>query len=322
VAKPTRTRGLTIVEVMVVLGVVAVVLALTFSVFGHAQRLSRQTACLSNLRQIALGLECYYTDYARLPGDESPERLETGLLAFLKDDRVLHCPSDPNEGRSSYSPYYVKRRELGAADYMLGCPRHADGRIATVLYGSAGSEGNNVGRVTHDGAEVNVGDRVTGGVIRFADGSVAALEEDLSVSIVTSFERDDGSYYTILRVPAGQIGGIGLDVNPRSRLEVVTPAAIAGSEGTRFYVLQYEAGVVKVGEKKKKMKILQHTILYVTDGRVRLTTRGRKHRERLVVGGECVFFEHPGGELIDCVRPTKKRLPEIPGGASIEFPPR
>lgn len=312
-----QRNGFTIVELLVIVCVAGVVLGLTLSVYRHAVRLSRQTACISNLRQLAQGLSAYHTQYRQLPEDDAPEEFDQAMREFLKSDSVLHCPADMRPGASSYAPYYVQRKELKSADFLLGCPRHSGGDVATIVFGNAGAEGNKLGPITRNGVPVHVGDRVTGGLLRFADGSVASLQDDFSVEIVTSFQRDDGSYYSILRVPVGEVGAIGLDVNPKSRLEVVTPAAIAGSEGTRFYVLVCDAGEVKTDD--GNIEVAKHVILYVRDGRVRVGGKGRKKRSRLVVPSKAIFVEHPSGTLMDCVPPSKDQLPLLPGDEKWRF---
>jgi len=299
----SRRRGMTVIELMVVMAVSAVILGLTLSVYNHSVRLSRQTACLSNLRQLALALNTYYTEHRQLPPDDVPGRFDESLLPVVGDSAVFHCPADPNEGASSYGPYYVHRREMNPRDFMVGCPRHAGGRAATILFGSAGAEGGRLGEITHDGQEVKVGDRVAGGILRFADGSVASITADLSVDIVTSFQRGDGSYYTVLRIPLGEEGTIGLEVNPKSRLEVITPAAIAGSEGTRFYV---ETLPCENGKRS--------TVVYVKRGKVRMTSRGRRPAQQLVMPWEAYRGERPSGKIKKHTWPEDKDLPWLPDG--------
>ena len=170
-----------------------------------------------------------------------------------------------------------------------------------MLFGSAGAEASQLGQVTHNGQTVKVGDRVTGGMLRFADGSIASLEDGLSVDVITSFRRPDGSYYTVLRVPLGEEGVIGLEVNPRSRVEVVTPAAIAGSEGTRFYV--------KV---ERDRRGADACLVYVVRGKVRMKTRGRRPAQQLIFRSEAYRGERPSGRIVRVKKFINWRLPWLP----------
>jgi prepilin-type N-terminal cleavage/methylation domain-containing protein len=57
-----RRRGFTLVELLVVIAIVAILAAILFPVFAQAREKARQTTCLSNLRQMGLGLQMYWQD--------------------------------------------------------------------------------------------------------------------------------------------------------------------------------------------------------------------------------------------------------------------
>ena len=57
-----REDGFTIIEMLVVLAIISVLAALLFPIFLTVQGKARQTACLSNLRQIGLGVSMYIQD--------------------------------------------------------------------------------------------------------------------------------------------------------------------------------------------------------------------------------------------------------------------
>lgn len=96
-------RGFTLIELLVVMAVISVLAALLFPAFGRARESARGTSCLSNLRQIGLGLQLYVQDNGnRLPfmRDKSltmtnelpaPERV---LAASVGNTNVFRCPSD------------------------------------------------------------------------------------------------------------------------------------------------------------------------------------------------------------------------------------
>jgi prepilin-type N-terminal cleavage/methylation domain-containing protein len=296
-------RAFTVTEVLVTVVIIAVVLGLTLSVYQHAVRLSRQTACVNNLRQVALALSAYQTQERRLPDDSRPARFDAALLPYLKERAVLHCPEDGVAGASSYAPYYVCRRELSSWDFILGCPRHGSGQVATVLFGNAAAKGGRLGAITHNGKPVKIGDRVTGGVLRFADGSAVALGQTTAVDVVTSFQRGDATYYTVLRLPTGADGALALNVNPNSRLEVVAPGAIAGSEGTTFYVVHY--GAPSRGANRG-------LLAYVVQGKVRLTASGQVKGSRLLTASEVAMAFVPGGTVVSCQAPPTAYLPTMP----------
>ena len=65
----TSRRGFTLIELLVVIGLVAILAALLFPAFAKARERARQTACLSNLRQLMLG----FTQYAQDADDNLPQ---------------------------------------------------------------------------------------------------------------------------------------------------------------------------------------------------------------------------------------------------------
>ena len=53
----------TLIELLVVIAIIAILAAILFPVFAQARESARQTACLSNMRQIGLTLRMYVQDY-------------------------------------------------------------------------------------------------------------------------------------------------------------------------------------------------------------------------------------------------------------------
>ncbi len=56
-------RGFTLVELLVVIAIISILLALLLPARARAKQVSRQAACLSNLRQIGLALSLYLGDH-------------------------------------------------------------------------------------------------------------------------------------------------------------------------------------------------------------------------------------------------------------------
>jgi prepilin-type N-terminal cleavage/methylation domain-containing protein len=105
--------GFTLIELLVVIAIIAILAAILFPVFAQARDKARQTACLSNAKQIGLAVTLYVQDY-----DETfywqkawDEQVEMGAgfwgasyktyvrwpfahAPYIKNTDVYRCPSD------------------------------------------------------------------------------------------------------------------------------------------------------------------------------------------------------------------------------------
>ena len=106
---PKRPRAFTLVELLVVTGIVVILLALLLGVAAGVRAAGRKAACANNLRQIGYGLVAYDQEYGRLPGSEGHKTL-SDLPSFVDvlvgrqryPAASLICPASDPGRRSSY----------------------------------------------------------------------------------------------------------------------------------------------------------------------------------------------------------------------------
>jgi prepilin-type N-terminal cleavage/methylation domain-containing protein/prepilin-type processing-associated H-X9-DG protein len=71
-SRATRISGFTLIELLVVIAIISIIAAILFPVFAQAREKARQTACLSNMRQIGTSLMMYLQDYDERYPQEHP----------------------------------------------------------------------------------------------------------------------------------------------------------------------------------------------------------------------------------------------------------
>lgn len=141
-------RGFTMIELLVVIGIVAALAALLFPVFASVRAKGRQTTCLSNLKQLGLAFSLYAHDnddqfaYGGDPVDmnSNPDiwltaahgefavaaktlrPLPIALDPYVKNMEIWHCPSDTgfdylDTSGTGISAYPTSYQQYGSSYY-------------------------------------------------------------------------------------------------------------------------------------------------------------------------------------------------------------
>jgi len=138
-------RGFTLIELLVVIAIIAILAAILFPVFARARENARRASCMSNLKQIGIGIMMYTQDYddtypmimdpsrsytqntasPSVPAEKytvaSPTESYVGnyftwmdsVFPYTKSIQVLDCPSRPmpwkrpSDGALRYWPHYA-----------------------------------------------------------------------------------------------------------------------------------------------------------------------------------------------------------------------
>jgi prepilin-type N-terminal cleavage/methylation domain-containing protein/prepilin-type processing-associated H-X9-DG protein len=129
-----RRRGFTLIELLVVIAIIAILAAILFPVFAQAREKARQTTCLSNLKQIGLGVMMYAQDYdeaypsASVYGDAdgvdswhaqgSGRQIKDLIVPYTKNLDIWQCKSDSNGWFQTYKNSYWWNYCLSGRDFF------------------------------------------------------------------------------------------------------------------------------------------------------------------------------------------------------------
>ena len=96
IMKPSTHKGFTLIELLVVIAIIAILAAILFPVFAKVREKARQISCLSNMKQIGLGMVQYNQDYdEKFTGSDNwGQGWAEHLYPYVKSKNVFLCPDD------------------------------------------------------------------------------------------------------------------------------------------------------------------------------------------------------------------------------------
>jgi prepilin-type N-terminal cleavage/methylation domain-containing protein/prepilin-type processing-associated H-X9-DG protein len=93
-----KRRAFTLIELLVVIAIIAILAAILFPVFAQAREKARAISCLSNSKEIGLGIIQYTQDYDEMmPMETNPSSYapyDTEIMPYVKSIQIFRCPDD------------------------------------------------------------------------------------------------------------------------------------------------------------------------------------------------------------------------------------
>jgi len=162
--KIRRQSGFTLIELLVTIAIISILAAILFPVFARARENARRASCMSNMKQIALGVMMYTQDYderfprigGKVPTTIIPYGWADALQPYTKSTQVFKCPS---VGENVSTP-----ETLGYVEYFFnimlnegvsGVSIAAVNEPTTTIMAGDGASGN--ARYSTDGYTSNTG---------------------------------------------------------------------------------------------------------------------------------------------------------------------
>jgi prepilin-type N-terminal cleavage/methylation domain-containing protein len=121
-----RRHAFTLVELLVVIGIIAVLIAILLPTLARARESAQRTACLSNMRELSTMLRMYSTQFKDAfpigymdqkefsyiinwcnAGSNPPKPSQMGLIVvagLVKNPKTYYCPSEKQDPQFQYLP--------------------------------------------------------------------------------------------------------------------------------------------------------------------------------------------------------------------------
>jgi prepilin-type N-terminal cleavage/methylation domain-containing protein/prepilin-type processing-associated H-X9-DG protein len=108
-----KGQGFTLIELLVVIAIIAILAAMLFPVFARARESARKIQCLSNVKNIAMGVQLYLTDFDRTPPAEHSQAIHNYFNQFNSSGSCEYTePAAPFLKWPVVLDEYIKNRDV------------------------------------------------------------------------------------------------------------------------------------------------------------------------------------------------------------------
>ncbi|MCM8772696.1 MAG: FecR domain-containing protein [Candidatus Omnitrophica bacterium] len=292
-------RGFSLLELLILTFIGISILILIVGIISNSREFAKTMGCVNNMKNIVQAIENYQVDWK-----ETPVTLTSLLPIYIENPKILHCPKD-KESLESYSKFYIGRffAEEDANKVFLICPRHFGGKRVVCGYLSYAVDVGKVKQIKYKKSdwsyEINAkpGEIYEGGILKFEDGTVVNSSNE--IGIVCSFIGTEEKIYNIIFIPEGVNSTVSVEHQGNSRFEIITPAVIAGVEGTKF-------NITNQWTKNDDGIPVDITTISVEEGIVTVKERNQGRYEKVNEGEEIIV------ESRRYENPVKNKIPRKP----------
>ncbi|MCM8777560.1 MAG: FecR domain-containing protein [Candidatus Omnitrophica bacterium] len=225
-------NGFSLIEIIIFCFIAVTLLMLFVGLAFNSREFSRTMGCINNMKNLSQAIENFQAD-----NRETPRNLADLYPNYITDNRTFKCPADRTSDTNSYERFYIGRffAEEDGQKVFLVCPRHNRGNKTVGAYLSYAVDIGKNSNVLWSGLPATFGEVYTGGTLQFVDGTTVEINSG-KLGLLASFTDNEGKLYHIIYTLEGEEGNFTVDHQGNSRFEVITPAVIAGVEGTKFTV--------------------------------------------------------------------------------------
>ncbi len=182
--------GFTLIELLVVIAIISILASMLMPVFARARAKGRQTACLSNVKQLCLAIKMYTQDYDEmLPyGHIGDLYWHDAIYAYTHNKQIYRCP-DRKDRYIGYGYNWLVGWGLSEGSFFDSARKIVIGDVPPECLGATDSSGGTEWWINDPGNDI----------CNASGGDVSVGSEDPSTNCFTDIRRpqrhSDGIIY-------------------------------------------------------------------------------------------------------------------------------
>jgi len=225
-----RNAGFTIVSVLIAMATVGILAGILLQGGLWVRKQAEITVLTARASHLDTALQLHYQTLERFPS-ACPGRLDEDLLPFVDTAEAFVNPALPEEGPEPLNQAYAMPVHGDQNAYVLALDGRLNADKAVALFSDSTVHLADKLPITHNSVEVPARCTVSGGTLTFANGSIVRLAGDTTATIAHSIRVEDGTCFSIVKLPPEQAGSLTAVALDTDIIEVVSDSGISFSRG-------------------------------------------------------------------------------------------